>query len=137
VKIFAWLFFKDKLSTRANLYSKHILDNDQCQRCIHGIEDRLHAFFTCARSSAVWRTIKFHGISYLNVEEIWDFVAPPHLDTNLWPFVLLTILWRLWDARNGEIFRSEKGNARLIVTRVCDDFVIWRKRIKNDHLKIV
>lgn len=44
VKVFDWLYFKDRLSTRANLYAKHVLDDDQCQRCVHGIEDRRHTF---------------------------------------------------------------------------------------------
>jgi hypothetical protein len=33
VKVFAWLYFKDRLSTRANLFAKHVLDEDACQRC--------------------------------------------------------------------------------------------------------
>jgi hypothetical protein len=28
VKIFAWLYFKDRLSTRSNLIAKHVLDED-------------------------------------------------------------------------------------------------------------
>jgi hypothetical protein len=53
VKIFAWLYFKDRLSTRSNLYTKHVLDCDQCQRCVHGVEDKHHTFFTCTASSIV------------------------------------------------------------------------------------
>jgi hypothetical protein len=131
VKIFAWLYFKNMLSTRANLYAKHVLDDNQCQRCVHGIEDKHHTFFQCATSNAVWRTLGFYGVSFLRDEDIWDFATPPQLDERLWPFVLLTILWRLWEARNGEIFRHERNSTRLVLARVCDDFVILRKRLKN------
>lgn len=32
VKIFAWLYFRDRLSTRSNLLAKHVVDDDVCQR---------------------------------------------------------------------------------------------------------
>jgi hypothetical protein len=54
------------------------------------------------------------------------------LTDRLWPFILFTILWRLWDARNGEIFRGELCDSRIIVNRVCDDLVIWRKRLRRE-----
>ena len=129
VKVFAWQYFKDRLSTRSNLHAKHVLDSDQCQRCANTVEDRHHAFFMCTASSEVWRKLGFDGASFLSDEHIWSFVTPPSLDVKLWPFVLLTILWRLWDARNGEIFRGERADSRLIINRICDDFVIWRKRL--------
>lgn len=47
VKIFAWLYFKDRLSTRTNLYAKHILDTERCERCSMDDEDRHHVFFGC------------------------------------------------------------------------------------------
>jgi hypothetical protein len=28
VKVFAWLYFKDRLSTRSNLHAEHVLDSD-------------------------------------------------------------------------------------------------------------
>jgi hypothetical protein len=41
---------------------------------------------------------------------------------------------RLWDVRNGEVFRGEKSNGRVIISRIYDDLVIWHKRLKNDTL---
>jgi hypothetical protein len=40
VKIFSWLYFKDRLSTRSNLHAKHILDHALCERCSQQPEDR-------------------------------------------------------------------------------------------------
>ena len=42
----------------------------------------------------------------LSNNEIWNTNTPLGLDAKLWPFVLLTILWWLWDAKNGEVFQS-------------------------------
>ena len=40
VKIFAWLYFKDRLSTKVNLFSKHIVGDATCERCFGEEEDR-------------------------------------------------------------------------------------------------
>lgn len=42
VKIFAWLYFKDKLSTKMNLFHKHVMGDSVCGRCNHPAEDRHH-----------------------------------------------------------------------------------------------
>jgi hypothetical protein len=45
VKIFSWLYFKDRLSTRANLISKHVLDSALWERYAVKVEDKHHIFF--------------------------------------------------------------------------------------------
>jgi hypothetical protein len=68
-------------------------------------------------------------VSSLSDDEVWNDDIPPGLDKSLWSFVFLTILWRLWDSRNGEVFRNEISHHRTILSRVCDDLVIWCKRL--------
>jgi hypothetical protein len=68
----------------------------------------------------------------LSDEDVWSATIPDGLDSALWPFVLLTILWRLWDSRNGEVFRSKTSNYRAALNNVCDDFVTWRKRLPTN-----
>jgi hypothetical protein len=53
VKVFAWLYFKDRLNTRSNLHAKHILEDGDCQRCANAVEDRHHTFFCCPASSEI------------------------------------------------------------------------------------
>lgn len=96
------------------------------------MEDRYHIFFSCPASKDVWERLGMSTISNLADDEIWNANTPPGF-AKLWPFVLLTILSRLWDARNGEVFRNETASSRTIITRVCDDFAIWRKHLKQDH----
>jgi hypothetical protein len=134
VKIFSWLYFKDRLSTRANLVSKHVLDSALCERCAAEVEDRHHIFFSCNFSAAVWDRLSLNNVSSLLDVDAWNAEMPANLDARLWPFVLQTILWRLWDARNGEIFRNEASSARSIISKVCDDFFTWRYRLKNEKM---
>jgi hypothetical protein len=57
VKVFAWLYFKNRLSTRVNLHAKNIVDGDQCQCCSGHSEDRHHVFFSCRDSLSIWARI--------------------------------------------------------------------------------
>jgi len=89
VKVFSWLYFRDGLRTRANLFAKHVLD----ERCPGGVEDRKHVFFDYRVSTAVWSKLDLSGaISTLSDVDIWNANVPPAMDAKLWPFILQTIL---------------------------------------------
>jgi hypothetical protein len=134
VKVFAWLYFKDRLSTKVNLHAKHVVDTDNCDRCSRQAEDKEHVFFGCSDSASIWATIHMAGVPHLTDNDAWSATTPAGLDWSLWPFIFLTILWRIWDGRNGHVFREEKFCSRLIIFRVCDDLVTWRKRLPSDHV---
>jgi hypothetical protein len=129
VKVFSWLYFKDRLSTRVNLLSKHVVDGDLCERCLRHREDRAHVFYGCPRSADIWSSIGMANVRRLTDEEAWRAAPPDGLDAAIWPFIFLSLLWRIWDGRNGHIFRNETFCTRLVLSRVCDDLVIWRKRL--------
>lgn len=132
VKIFSWLYFKDRLSTRVNLVSKHVLDDTLCERCSVGVEDRHHVFFQCTISSSVWHRLHLPNVAALSDVDVWNAPLPANL-AKLWPFVLQTILWRLWDARNGTIFRHEHPSARSVISKICDDLVVWKHRLHDER----
>jgi hypothetical protein len=83
VKVFSWLYFKDRLSTRTNLYAKHILDNDLCEHCTIRAEDKHHAFFGCHTSAGVWRRLNLEGVGTLLDVDGWNTTVPSHLDAKL------------------------------------------------------
>ena len=60
---FAWLYFKDRLSTRSNLHAKHVLDDDQCQHCANVVEDQHHVFFFCSASNELWERLGMSNIA--------------------------------------------------------------------------
>jgi hypothetical protein len=92
VKVFAWLYFEDRLSTRSNLHDKHILDDATFKRCGFAVEDRLHTFFLCPVSAVVWRKISLEGSSSVTDDDLWSYATPANREPRLWPFVMLTIL---------------------------------------------
>lgn len=101
---------------------KHVMEDAICDRCGHPVEDRNHAFFACPISPELWNCIGFSALASTSDIDAWSFTSATGLDKAVWPSVLITILWRLWDARNGAIFRGENLSARNVISRVCDDF---------------
>jgi hypothetical protein len=73
------------------------------------------------------------GMSLLSAEdvEVWPLPPPSDQDPETWPSILQAILWRLWDARNATIFRSERLSARNVLSKVCDDLTIWEGRFAS------
>lgn len=104
VKIFAWLYSKNRLSMKANLLDKHVMEDAVCGRCDHPSEDRHHVFFDCKLSKEVWIILGLRLLSTAADNDVWALPSDCQQDPATWPFVFLTILWRLWDARNGAIF---------------------------------
>jgi hypothetical protein len=100
-----------------------------CERCGTEEEDRQHVFFGCNDSRHIWVSLNLEHICDASDAEVWEPELPSESDANLWPFVLLTILWRIWDARNGHIFRREFFSSRAVLSQVRDDLVTWRKRL--------
>jgi hypothetical protein len=72
-------------------------------------------------------------MSLLSAEdvEVWSLPPPSDQDPETWPPILQAILWRLWDARNATIFRSERPSARNVLSKVCDDLTIWEGRFAS------
>jgi hypothetical protein len=123
VKIFSWLFFKDRLSTRTNLFRKNVLDDDKCQRCGSCV---LVATCSLVVQAALnfWTALQLVSIISRRTDMLWCMSMPPEAPQLVWPDVVLTILWRIWEARNGFTFRAEV-NRRRIISTVCDDLDVW------------
>jgi hypothetical protein len=70
VKILAWLYFKNRLSTKANLLDKHVMEDDICG-CDHQLEDRQHVFFAYQLSKEVWNMLGLHSLSTAADNDVW------------------------------------------------------------------
>jgi len=131
VKIFAWLFCRNRLSTKANLLRKCVVSESVCSRCGAPSEDRRHVFLECPVSKRIWDSL--HVAPSLDAaESIWSSSVPAHLDKNLWPDVLCAILWRMWEARNNDVLRGESSDARIILTKTREDLDVWALRYKKE-----
>lgn len=129
VKIFGWLLFRDRLNTKANLHHKTIADDASYPRCDHHLEDATHLALSCPRAAQVWRLLDI--LPPPDIDHLWDTATPDGLNINLWPMVALAILWKLWDSRNAQVFRSETHSALYTLRNVISDFTLWVFRFKD------
>lgn len=53
VKIFSWLYFKNRLSTCVNLEAKHVLDDARCERCAVLLKQKTSIMFSLVAPSAL------------------------------------------------------------------------------------
>lgn len=83
VKIFSWLYFKDRLSSCANLLQKHVLEDDICQHCNNSVEDRQHIFFGCSSVPPLWTMLGMAAVTTSSDEEVWALRSPCRLDIKL------------------------------------------------------
>lgn len=133
VMIFGWLFYLDRLNTRKNLHKKHILDTEACPRCNHPVEDREHLFFSCPAARRIWRATAIRPLS-TPIGDFFTTPLPASLPTSVRPFMLLLILWKIWDARNKKVFQDLEIDASDSIRAILDDLIIWSHRLKSETL---
>lgn len=135
IKVFGWLLHHDRINTRANLMRKHIITSQECPRCQAPTEDRSHLFFHCPASAAIWRRLAISPNAN-SFPDIWSSPLPPNLPSSIWNSVALTILWKIWDARNAKVFRAIDQPTTSTLSNIVSDFTLWSHRFKQAELKV-
>jgi hypothetical protein len=124
----------DKLNTRKNLHRKGILNSPFCPRCPLQIEDKMHLFFDCPVAQHIWQRAGIQPL-HSGLANIWKMSPSVHLPPSTWPTVLLTILWKIWDTRNGLVFRNQVISPQHSVSNVISYLSLWLYRFKKPNLK--
>jgi len=121
VLAFSWTLLQDRISTRANLALRRVLDGGEdgcfCVLCGRRVETEIHLFLHCEVVSKVWVMV----FNWVNV----NFITPPSLGTHLDHWFnevgskklrkgLLMIwhatIWSIWLERNDRIFKGVNKN---------------------------
>lgn len=119
VRIFAWLLFRDRLNSSANLAVKNVINTTNCSRRTSDFEDMEHIFICCPLAARIWRQL---GIDPgHSIQGLWDCCTSNGLDRYVWPFVMFAILWKIWDVRNGMAFRGEATSCNMSIRNIVDD----------------
>ena len=134
VRVFGWLFYIDRLNTQANLCHKSIIESSSCPRCDGAPEDRAHLFFTCPAAVAIWDALGLQPVAS-PLAELWSTPCHPTLPQSVWPFILLLLLWKIWDARNKKVFQGLDIDASVSFRAILDDLILWMHRLKSETLK--
>ena len=135
MRVFGWLFYINRLNTRANLRHKSIIETSSCPSCGGAAEDRAHLFFTCPAAVAIWDALGLQPCSSPLVE-LWSSPCHPTLPQSVWPFILLLLLWKIWDARNVMTFKGVNQTPHDVIRAVISDLTLWSHRLKKADQKI-
>lgn len=109
IKVFAWLFFLDKINTRDLLDRKHSKPPNvplTCDLCSLGArETRDHLFFQCPFARSCWNSIGFAWDTSL---EIHQMIAAQRsgFGDGCFMEIFLVASWLIWKLRNDYIFNS-------------------------------
>lgn len=74
--------------------------------------------------SSLWPLLGLAAAGSIPDESVWSLPLPANLNSKLWPSILLTIPWRLWDAKNADVFQGEHCSVNLIINQVIDDLLM-------------
>ena len=106
IRIFAWLFLRRRLKTRAFLHRVLPDVPAGCALCAGAEETCEHLFITCPVSSSVWQWANVDRLEISSWEAFWrSFGAGTQRLSAEWQR-LFSLLWSIWGHRNEVIFRG-------------------------------
>jgi len=128
VVLFAWRLFRDRLSTKDNLFRRQIIDVD-AQSCSGGcgvIETSTHLFFHCNLFSSVWNHIFLwlgvvtampHDVTghFNHFSHLGGFSKSRHSITQV---IWYATVWEIWKERNNRIFNAKASSILQVVDRI-------------------
>jgi hypothetical protein len=104
-----------------------VADSDY-PRCQSPAEDAAHLFITCPYADRIWQRLGITPTS-ASIDNLWDASLPQGVPSRVWPFVLLTILWKIWEARNDKTFRAVDRRSTTSSRLIISDLDIWSHRL--------
>jgi hypothetical protein len=130
-KVFFWLIFKDRLSTRELLRRRNMaLDSYNCVLCHLNVQESLHhLFLECPFAMSCWNLIDFAHLIQGNVFQSISVSKHSFLTTME---IIVAMFWAIWSARNDDIFRNIQHS--LLSCKVFFKKVLARVklRVKKD-----
>ena len=127
VKIFAWLLLRDRLNTKANMFHKHIAQSVRAVKTLM----KMHSTSSpnCSYATQVWSSLGLPAPTSLAA--LLQHPTLHGLNPNIWPSVVRTISWKLWDSRNALVFRNDDHTHRTTIRNIVADFSLWVFRFKK------
>ncbi|KAL1184899.1 hypothetical protein V6Z11_A01G077400 [Gossypium hirsutum] len=109
IRITAWRSTLNYLPTLANLKTKRVTNNDICQRCMQGQENRDHLFRDCAVSKETWAELEFAWPQNILQSEYMEWFTGTVLNSKTEVVqIFICAIWAIWSARNKWVHESQK-----------------------------
>lgn len=126
VKFFIWLLLKGKTLTAENLKKRGIMGPSRCPNYCRSEDTMQHLFIECPVADECWKKMASIGEAPWEPQETiaetihkWRKNCPwrekrSKLVQRVWNIIPLTLLWRIWLARNGKVFQEKGCNTRIM-----------------------
>ncbi|GAU42324.1 hypothetical protein TSUD_25500 [Trifolium subterraneum] len=128
VIVFPWQLLQDMISTRQNLFRRHVirdLSNTSCVFCENTIESVDHLFITCELSSSVWYSVvRWLGVQFvlprgiIGLFELFLEIGVGRRAYLGWLLIWHVVIWLIWNSRNDLIFARGTSSVDFLVERV-------------------
>ena len=123
LKTFTWRACQNFLPTKANLYSRGVLDDPTCEACGQTAETSWHLLWDCRHAREVWSAT---GIPFYNMGEyycdfidlVWYLIFRQHVGQDLLELII-TIAWCMWYNRNRTRHGPQRHSLNEIINKVA------------------
>lgn len=126
VKVLAWQVCQNVLPTAVNLQSKRVECPILCKLCNQEVETTDHVFIHCGVAKACWRQVD--GVEDLTANHVQEWMSTAMEKLSAYNrCLLLTICWRLWGARNQEVWNNVTVNHATIFREARTYLDAWKE----------
>jgi hypothetical protein len=129
VNFFSWVLMHRKILTGENLAKRGFIGPHRCPMCCNALEMMDHLFVDCPFTQEVWK-ISLQGlnataprqISVVDLFSSWKARYPQEIQSSptwrrIWQAIPKYICWKLWLARNDQIFNNMPPSPSTVVAK--------------------
>jgi len=137
VNIFVWRLFLNRLATKDNLRTRHVLDVSQvpCAASCGAVEDRDHLFFKCDHYGCLWLLIShwlgidtvLHGNLYAHSYQFCALGGFSKNSRTTFSIIWISTLFVIWKDRNDRIFDNNFVQLTGLLEKVKLQTYWWLK----------
>jgi len=137
VVLFAWRLFRDRLSTKDNLFRHGVIDHDS-RMCVSGVgslKNSSHLIMHCRGFGLVWNFIyRWIGISMVTpcyvVDHFNQFTyagGGAKTQRSIMQVLWFATVWEIWKERNNRVFNAKECSILEVVDKIKALSYVWLK----------
>jgi hypothetical protein len=129
-KFFAWLLVQSRIQSRAALFKKHVLSEEEalCPICESERETATHLIFACSFVRRFWDAIGWSFPVDADVRRLFSYDTPAPRGSKTTSTLTILLCWNIWKHRNRVAFRGERASLPRLLSMCREDAALWELR---------